>query len=192
MLRQVGDGLGRAVAGEIIRRGNEFQTAVKQMAGAQGGVVQAACADGDVHAPLDEVDVAFGRSEQQRHLRVAFAERAHQRGDEVQQRGRGGIHPKHALRRAACGEDFGLGGFDVVQYLPRALEKAAAFFGEPQLTRGTVEQVGGEFVFQPLHGAADGGVGQPEPLCRAAETAAFHHLHKHGQFVRMGFHCCVS
>ena len=100
--------------------------------------------------------------------------------------------PKHALRRAACGEDFGLGGFDVVQYLPRALEKTAAFFGEPQLARGADEQVGGEFVFQPLHGAADGRVGQPEPLCRAAETAAFHHLYEHGQFVRMGFYCCFS
>ena len=42
VLRQVGDSLGRAVTGEIIGRGNEFQTAVKQMAGAQGGVVQAA------------------------------------------------------------------------------------------------------------------------------------------------------
>ena len=63
--RQIGDGLGCAMTGEIIRRGNEFQTAVEQMAGAQGGVVQAACADGDVHAPLDEVDVAFGRGEQQ-------------------------------------------------------------------------------------------------------------------------------
>ena len=47
----------------------------------------------------------------------------------MQQRGRGGIHPKNALRCTARGEEFCFCGIDVVQYLPSAPEETAAFFG---------------------------------------------------------------
>ena len=188
--RQIGNAFRRAVSGQIVGRSNKLQTTVKQVSGAQRRIVQAACADGNIHAPFDEVDIAFGRGELQRHLRITLTKRAHERGNAMQQRGRGGIHPKNALRCTARGEEFCFCGIDVVQYLPSAPEETAAFFGKPKLACGAVEQIGGKFLFQPFHGAADDGVGQAQTFCRTAETAAFHHLHEYGQLIGMALHCC--
>ena len=157
--RQIGNAFRRSESGKIVWRSNKLQATVKQVPGAQRRIVKAACADGDIHTPFDEVDIAFGRGELQQHLRITLTKRAHERGNAMQQRGRGGIHPKNALRCSVRREEFRFGGLDVVQYLPGAPEETAAFFGQPQLARGAVEQIGGELLFQPLHGAADDGVG---------------------------------
>ena len=178
----------RAVAGQVLRAGEDVQAAGAQRPRVQGGVAERTDADRHVGALLQQVDDQVVGVEFELDVRVQPAELADVRHHRVQHEGRGGVDPQApggAL--PAQGQAF-LERLHLLQDLPCLVEEVAAFLGQLHAPGGAVEQGGAELVLEAREGPADGRGGQSHLFRGGADGTAVDYTDEALQFIGVGFH----
>ncbi|MNZ86909.1 hypothetical protein D3C78_1057520 [compost metagenome] len=136
------------MAGQVIRAGQQIQLAAAQRAGVQGGVGEAADADGDVGALLQQIDIQVVGVELQLDIRVQLAEGIDVRHDRMQHERRGGIDPQAPGGCLLAQGEALFQRLHLFEDVPGVFQEERAFLGQLHPPRGAVEQGGGELFLQ--------------------------------------------
>ena len=154
----------------------------------QAGIGQRADADGQIDAPLQQIDDAVVAMQLQLDQRIARAEIADQRDDHMQHERRRGIDPQAPGRRLPPQRHLLLGFLDAGQNPPRLRQERLAFLGQLEAPRGAAQQRHRQLVLQPTQRPAYARGGLFQLLGRSADRATVDHADKGEHFVEVGFH----
>ncbi len=117
---------------------HQIQSRAPQQPGMQGGVRQGTDANGHVGTLLKQVDDAVAGGELQLDTGIATTEFSHQRHQLMQHEGAGSVHsqPPAGLAAPQCQRLFG--GDQALEPDAHLLDKATAFIGQGDASRGAV------------------------------------------------------
>ena len=121
----------------------------------QAGVRQVADANGQIGAPLQQVDDAVVAIQLQLDLWITRAKIANQRHDHMQHKGRGGVDAQTPGRSLAAQGHLLLGFLHAGEDAPRLGQEQLALLGQLQAPGGAAQQGDGEFLLQSTEGTAD-------------------------------------
>lgn len=137
---QVGQGVRRAVAFQVGRRGAQEAAVAQDAAGVEAGVGQVAEADGEVVTLLDQVDGAVGDVELDFDFGVALGEGGDQRGDHGAAEAERGVDPQQAARRLAAAGDQLVHGAQFCEQAGGVFDVELAFAGQADAAGVAVDQ----------------------------------------------------
>ncbi|MNQ78318.1 hypothetical protein D3C85_932260 [compost metagenome] len=171
MLAKVGQGLGRADPGQVLRVGYHHQSRILKMPGNECRVGLGAHADRQVVALPDEIDVAIAQVDIDLHPRMALPETGQKREDAVVAIRRWNADAQLAGGFELLAHHFTLRLDQLGQRLPTLLEVGAAAFGEADAAGRPHEQPRAHALLQPRNRSAHCSWSNPGRKCRGREAA---------------------
>lgn len=167
--------LRRAVAGEVARTGADHRAHRRQGQGDHGGVLELADAQGQVHALLDQVDLAVVEVHVEDHPRMPGHEAVYRGGEVHQAEGEGGGETNASAQGVLGAGDGLLRLRQVLQQLNRPWVEGAAGLGEGEAARGALDQQGAQILLELRHPPADHRFSQSQAFRGRAELTRLNH-----------------
>ena len=165
---------GRAALGQVAGRGGQYAPRLGQLAHGDAGIAfMLARADGHVDAGLDEVGIAVRGHDLHVQVGIALVE-FRQRGRDVDRgEGHGCCHAQRAAGIERGGVDGGVGFRHLAHDGDAAPVVFAAHVGQPQASRGALDQPRRQAFFQRVQASAGRRAGHAQPFGGLGQAAQF-------------------